>query len=538
MRRSAEVRLLSVLMPAMLAVAALAQVPQRQTAKEPATVEGVVTNALTGEPVPRVHVGFRDWNARPGKYGAFTDARGRFSIKGLPPAEYYLSADRVGFVSIGNRAEDQVTVKPGENKRDLKLKLTPTGAISGRVTGAGGEPMEFVDVKAIEDESVVLSARTDEKGQFRIGGLRPGKYRVRASRDEPPFPPEIRTDGTAETHHVPTYYPSSIVRKSGLRVQVLAGRETSGIEVALVQMPIVCVSGRVSGIPPGTEGVRVSAHTADGYGSEARVRADGSFQLWRPIPGQNTLVSSWYGPDHEEIQSAPVEIEVGAANIENIELAMMPPFDVSGRVEIEHEPGTQSPQPPRPFSRQLTLEPLEPIARMTRTANVAADGSFKLERVPPGRFRLTQNSGREHVGAMRLGDIDIKDGVLDLRYGSGGAELTVFVSTATGEMSGTVRDENGNPAIAVVALIKDEEGGSIRRWPAESATTDRNGAYSLPPVSPGKYKVIITRLSDYRWNLVVRGQLPEDDRDAAEIIEIRANEKLTKDLTLRAQEDQ
>jgi hypothetical protein len=58
--------------------------------KDTASVEGTVTNSLTGDPVARAHVVFVggiDGPAR--KYGAITTAEGKFSIRAVTPASYY-----------------------------------------------------------------------------------------------------------------------------------------------------------------------------------------------------------------------------------------------------------------------------------------------------------------------------------------------------------------------------------------------------------------------------------------------------------------
>ncbi len=535
MRRSAELPLLSLLIAVIAAAAALAQKQQTQQSQEPAGVEGTVTNALTGEPLLRAHVGFRNWGATtPGKYGALTDAQGRFSIKGLPPGQYWMTAERVGFVPLqpDGRVEHQVVLRPGQHKDDVSVKLVPTGAISGRVTGANGEPVEGIDVATVASGAGAgPSRRTDENGRFRIGGLHPGQYRVKASPTNLPFPPEVRTDGTTETHYAPTWYPNSLVRKSGLRVQVQAGRETSGIEIALVQTPIVCVSGRVAGIPPEAEGVYISAYTPDRSGTGGPVRPDGSFRVCNAMPGRNTLVAGWRGPDQTQMRSAAVELDVGTADIDNVELAMIPPFDIPGRVEIEDAPAVPSAQPARTVVRRVQLEALDPMGSMVRPAEVATDGSFKLEKVPAGRFRL-RLSWEGYVRAMRLGDADVEGSVLDVRYGSGGAELTLLVSTAMGELSGTVRNEEGNPVAAMVGLIRDEP-GDFGRWPSMMTTAEK-GEYTLRSVTPGKYRIVVAPAARFYSS----ERAADEDDDSAETIEIRANEKLTKDLILRKQEDE
>src|SRR6185436_15010432 len=84
-------------------------------------------------------------------------------------------------------------IAAGEAMKDVKLEMTPTGAISGRVVDEDGQPMGHVLVMALtategggglkpEIERVVL---TDERGEYRIYWLGPGKYHVAAVYEDP-----------------------------------------------------------------------------------------------------------------------------------------------------------------------------------------------------------------------------------------------------------------------------------------------------------------------------------------------------------------
>ena len=79
-----------------------------------------------------------------------------------------------------------VTLAAGDRKEDLKLKLTPTGAITGRILDAEGEPIPGADVRA-EGPRGSYQASSDEQGRYRIGGLNPGKYRIRAAPKRQPL---------------------------------------------------------------------------------------------------------------------------------------------------------------------------------------------------------------------------------------------------------------------------------------------------------------------------------------------------------------
>ena len=111
----------------------------------------------------------------------------------------------------------------------------------------------------------------------------------------PPVPPEIRTDGTREVHYARTYYPDALTVKAGQRVEVGTGAEAMGIDIRLVQTPIVTVSGRVLDVPAGGRTVIravASAATGGGVQMSNNVKADGSFHIWQLDPGRYTLTAA------------------------------------------------------------------------------------------------------------------------------------------------------------------------------------------------------------------------------------------------------
>src|SRR6516164_1684205 len=88
----------------LLLLAAAAIVPAQQTAppradEKPASVTGEVRNATSGMPVERAHISLRRYNNGGwDKYGALTNAEGKYTIAGIPAGTYQVTLDRVGFV--------------------------------------------------------------------------------------------------------------------------------------------------------------------------------------------------------------------------------------------------------------------------------------------------------------------------------------------------------------------------------------------------------------------------------------------------------
>ena len=514
---------------------------------EPASVTGLVTNSVTGGPILRSHVVLRP--AGSGKpeinlstYGALTNAEGKFTISRLPSGRYSVSADRIGFVMpTGGSAVRSLTftLAPGEMKADLNLTLTPTGAITGRVLDASGEPMPGAMVQPLGGTGG-QSTTTDEQGRYRIGGLRPGKYRVRASPPSLPFGAEIRTDGTREVHHSATYYPGTVERASAQRVDVQPAVALTGIDIRLVNTPMVTVSGKVSGIPEGNAraAVQVMREGEDNFdgGPENLVKADGTFTFAHLDPGKYTLTAISFGKSgpQRSVTSAPVEIEIAGTNIEHIELRMIPPFEVRGQVRFDDE-RIRSPQPPpeapgqaptRHSSvpvRQIRLEDGAGFMRQELSTEIVADDTFTLERVLPGRYRVTLSWGPGYVRSVSVGPTETEGDMLDVRNGPVAA-ITVWVSSLTCDIAGTVNGPDGPAAGAHVILAPETAGIHFMRV----VPAGPDGTYTITGLPPGKYKIAASDDDSYS-DLMWPGVSLEDDANA-EIVDLRPGDKIMKDL--------
>lgn len=551
----------SSLLAAVLAAAAFvrAQAPAA-TVEKPASIAGVVTNALSGEPILRAHVMVVSYsNGEQHRYGGLTTADGKFSVTGLPAGNYSVSAERVGFVVGFGRimSVSNVQLKAGDAKDDLQLKLTPTGAILGRVLDADGNPMQDVRLDAEGGGNMYSrgmgNAMTDAKGQFRLGGLAPGRYRVQATVPSMgPAVPEIRTDGTSEVDYAPTYYPNAIDQRGAARVQVQPGADLTGVDIHLQRWNPVRVSGAVDGIPAGTEPNRVQVRASRDLGQGrsmtsgfAIVGADGSFQLWRLTPGKWRLQA--IAPSETGLlQSAPVEVEVAETNVVGVQLRLVPPFDVAGQV-VFPDGSTTPPAPPptdggggrgggvvsgalvgRQFGGrsgappiQVTLQEMNRFAS-PRPAQVGPDGTFKLTGVGPGRYRVMVSTVG-FVQSLELGSVVTDGAILDLGNGAGGAPLTIRLSNNGADLSGTVSDDKGPVANARVMLVGDDQ--NMRAM----ISADRSGVYRFGGLAPGSYKVLALDGDEY--------PNPADDLDdygdALASVDLHAGDRATRDIKKR-----
>jgi len=134
------------------------------------------------------------------KYGK-TGVDGKFTFKDLKEGKYRLAAVKGGGdyypVEYGQRDLKQrglsFPVGAGEGKKDVKLEMSLTGVITGRVVDEDRQPMGHVVVMALTAQFqagerkayIERTVLTDEHGDFRLYWLGPGTYYVAATFEEP-----------------------------------------------------------------------------------------------------------------------------------------------------------------------------------------------------------------------------------------------------------------------------------------------------------------------------------------------------------------
>ncbi len=210
--------------PAMLMAACLIASAQQATNTTVNTrITGDVLSAVTGEPIPRASLILRpaDGGSSPGQppatRGTSADQNGHFEMKGLEPGKYRLFASHTGFVSAEFAARDVrktgkfLLLEPGKPLEGQVLHLMPQSVITGRVTDEHGDPVAFAQVQAVgyrysrgrRQMTSFGSASTNDLGEYRIFGLSPGRYYLRATYQQNNIF-GTSADHTDEQDYVPT----------------------------------------------------------------------------------------------------------------------------------------------------------------------------------------------------------------------------------------------------------------------------------------------------------------------------------------------
>ena len=199
-------------------------------------IAGTVTDASTGHALQYVEVEAYNSSGQV-VAAASTSSSGDYTLSNLPPATYalyfYDYNSATGYVAqyYNNQstlaAANGVTVNPGATTNAINAALVPEGAITGTVTdGSTHEAIPGVQVDVYDSsDTVVGSASSSSTGQYTVGYLQPGTYRVGYYGQD------------SANQSVTQYYNQEATLAAADPVTVTAGATTSGINSQLDSVP-------------------------------------------------------------------------------------------------------------------------------------------------------------------------------------------------------------------------------------------------------------------------------------------------------------
>jgi len=467
-----HVRAFAVLTPLLLGANSVSrgqQLPQ-EAVSGAAAISGVVVEAGSGRPLANAVVTM----SAPGMQAQrlLSDPKGRFVFRNIPASEYQLSATRQGYFS---NATVPVSVAEDQWVPDRRLELVRHSVLAGTVTDENGDPTVGAPVRVLM--KVMVAGRqhlasgplvkTDDRGMYRMAGLRAGRYLIEVLSIQQSAP----SDPAATT---------------------VAGRETLVAPLQFRDDPSLDLA-------PGTRLV-ISSYPAP------------------PADGHRAYPLTFYPGTASVEEAIEVELAPGTAREGlDVQLRPQPAWRVSGRTESRAESAAGM------VLRLLPpgLEDL-PMGNETATAIVDRDGHFTFLNVPEGRYII---DGRSSLLDYRFSEGGVNQVVLQTPgfgirsmssspFQSGGISLQSVTqvagnNTSTGQVplavlgqdvtdvvlpmtpgvdiTGTVVDDAGSLVRDVVTVTLQPADGSpsTGMWVGRSAL----GVFPIKGVRAGRYAI-------------------------------------------------
>ncbi|WAS93862.1 carboxypeptidase regulatory-like domain-containing protein [Nannocystis punicea] len=426
-----------------------------------AVLVGKVVRAGSNEPLADVRVssGGASWAS------TMTDAQGVFRLDALQPGAYKPSA---ASDEVFGQADELVMLGLGETSEPLVIPAHPAFFVEGRVVIEGGGDCDFGSVMLRDGASGRSTyAGLEGDGVVRLKGLRPGEYKV-----------DVRCEG-----HVPEdmYEAVKVVDRSlsGVQWKVTRGRSIRGVVVDARGRPVEKMTVNAGSKPdPG----RPHAQRIVSFGGSTD--ASGRFEVAGLLPGlYEVVVSAWEPP-----RAAPRPLEVAlpkGQDVEGVRIELPAVGEVRGTVRDANG------KPVRGASVSLSGG----ANRFSRT--VADDGAFRIEHVGAGEYRAEVQKGWEKLRAPGTSDDDVQGEKIEVRADAV-TTVNLVVASASGKISGVVRDEHGAPvADAFVDVGRESDsagaakgsGSREARWTfgKRPNLTDAEGRFTLTDLSDGKH---------------------------------------------------
>jgi hypothetical protein len=546
-----------------------------------AHIEGSIVRQGTGAPLARARVTLSRSGrgaapavaapTAPGARGAVsapkpiapvtTDDQGKFSFQDLDEGSYTLQVLANGYVSLnyGQRYPggpgSPIALKAGQEMKDITINLVPTGNISGRIRDRSDQPLANIPVQLMHysydsqgqrNYQSVGSAKTDDRGEYRIYWITPGRYYLMAgsgaSSSNPLLGMLAMLDGnSSNANELPmnlgfTFYPGVDDIASARAIDLSPGAELDSVNLTLSQRPPTHrIRGRVidsrTGQPPAKAQVVATTQTpglavtsaADLVAMQLPTNnynsSTGTFEIRDLLPGAyivRALVQApaptgasgrdgpqTLGPQPPPASSGLVAVSVGDSDVENLVVTVIPAGTIAGRIRVDGQ--QQSVTPDRLRLQLISRSPVSPalastsLGRSTFTATAASDFTFKFANISVGDYRLiVQGQGAVAAGARpgsnavyikeaRFDGTDVLNGPLRIS-GTASGTLDILLGIGGGTVSGTLTDRRSQPVpVTQVVLIPDRYRDRTELY--RVANTDENGHFNLIGVIPGEYKL-------------------------------------------------
>ena len=536
-----------------------------------ASIEGIVVRLGTSEPISGVDLELTATTAPPAAgpgstpppqppFTAKSGSDGKFAFRNLPSGTFKLVAARIGGAFVpaeyGQRGilgrGVEFPLGDGQQMRDVRMEMAPVGTITGRVFDENGKGIGHAAVLAFSEmyrgnERVLNIAQvvhTDDRGEYRLFSLVPGRYYVAARLEDPGrrtasvniVPPgrrgpyEQAVSPVVTKRILPTgelleetlglvYYggTTDVQRTTPLNLNPGGNLGAVDIPLAAGKAKALHIRGKVidgtTGNPAAGAAVRLIPRTFSAFMilPNTTTDANGMFDLTGVSPGSYQIY--FLGAQTPQRPAAPgvppppplpplmtmTPIEVANENIEGVTVTIVLGSTIAGKVTLE---GRQDGDPELTRMQvSLAAQPNGVGMVTTQSGPVTASGSFSILNVWPADYSVdvTGIPANTYIKSIRMANRDLLGENLRIPVQDPGT-IEILIGTDAGTLTGQVVNDrqvaSSNVKVALVPDLPLRRRGRLYK----SAATDLSGSFRLTAIAPGDYKIFAwEEVDDGAW---------------------------------------
>jgi protocatechuate 3,4-dioxygenase beta subunit len=457
-------------------------------------------------------------NRRPATQ-ATTDNDGRYSLSGLAPGQYTVTALVPAFVVVGSSSVGPgktVALALNETVESVDFKLVRGGVITGRVTDTDNRPVmeERVDLLLVDENGNAANRQpgvsvpnyqmytTDDRGIYRLFGMPAGRYKVSVGTN--PNSGFVTTGPRA--YFKQAFYPDVNDAAKAMVVELSEGGEAANIDIVVGRRASTYrVSGRV--VDADTREPVVGTQVA--YGSMPKdatyfgayiilpANSKGEFHLEGLEPGRyGVQLAGQY--DSGGYYSDPTFFEIVDSDVSNLEVKAVRGLSLSGVVVTD---GITSKEALALLSALRVYASVPNTSSTVRTSTsgtsaIAGDGSFQINGLRPGKASIyLQPYANPALQAFSITRIE-RDGVeqpqgFEIAAGRPVSGLQLFITYGTGTIRGTVTITGGTLPADARLFVRANRQGPLNA--GNSSQVDSRGHFAIANLAPGTYELTLQR---------------------------------------------
>ncbi len=477
-------------------------------------------------------------------FKATSDQDGKYRIAEVPQGKYLITpvAPALVIANADNSSGQSVIVNEGENIEGIDFDLIRGGVITGKITDAEGQPIVEESVNLLPADyprsgSSLRGFQTDDRGIYRIFGIRPGLYKVSVGQES-----VYRGVGRGRRTLPVIFYPDAREAAKATVIEVGEGTEATKIDITISRtFEGFAVSGRIvdgeTGKPVANMAISLSKiviidkNSTSGYGGSTDVRshADGAFRLDK-LPAGKYAISIQPEPE-SNFRAGPVTFDVIDQDVTGLLIKTSTGASLSGTVVIEGKGGsnTAGAQAPAWLSVEVRNDMLG--SSSNQGFPIKADGSFRVGGLSAGNvtFSVGTWGPTGNAKAITIARVE-RDGVVQtngvqVQSGEHLSGLRIVAAYSNGSIRGVIKVENGvlpPGAHLVVGLAK--VGDTNSRPSGGGTAADARGNFLIEGLAAGTYE-----LTAFAY---VRNQRPRTTKQLVTVTDGSAtNVMVTIDLT-------
>jgi hypothetical protein len=495
----------------------------------PGKISGHVYRADNGQPISKAIVTLFLGATRTPDRTTRTEADGSYSFLNVDVNTYAVEATRSGYVDGFFREDGEksdlnrishIDLAAGQSREKIDIRLGLAGVIAGQIADSDGEPVFGLQVFAIRPsyseggrttEYELGQTRTDDRGEYRLAGLKPGSYLIRAGGAAKQT--GSITEGRA-WNFAPAYFPGFPQAAEAQTVKVEAGAEVDGIDLQVVSASRNTFKITVR-LP---EGFKIVPQISVLLGDETITDAPplrnydlNTVTFPGLTPGKYTIVvrelealpapSAASSTPSETRSQFPFRVMIGSApaSIEdadaNVSIQMSETGRVRGKLMMEK---TKKPD----FSEtNIDLEARVGLGSVIESSDPQVEtepnGAFTIRNILPGSYFFTLDERQEEAYLKEV-TCDGKDYTwqpLEIEAGTALDDCRVTISSEWGTITGMVLD--GGKALSGIRVVAIPQLRALRENPeyTMTETTDSDGQFQMK-VTPGDYFLFAVRPND------------------------------------------